>query len=246
VSTQKSVQFFRIRNFERYQHYKDRRPPWIKLYRDLWRDPAFFELSEAQRYHIISLFVLASQNDNLLKLDQKWLRHELAISRDIDIQTLVDSGFIEFVLQDASNTLSASTVLADCNHLSIVETETDIQRQIYREEKEREAPPALFPIPLEKLGEFGWCVLTEDQKEKLVAKLNGNFENYVEKFDHWVNEAPNAKVGGIKRKDRHAYESILRWYERDRENGNGTQRGNGQSNAKASRSDLSRPYIPRQ
>ena len=28
----------RIRNFDKFQHFKDRRPPWIKLYRDLLED----------------------------------------------------------------------------------------------------------------------------------------------------------------------------------------------------------------
>src|SRR5262249_13633306 len=48
-----SLRFLRIRNFERFQHYKDRRPPWIKLYRDLWGDPRFFALSEENRYMLI-------------------------------------------------------------------------------------------------------------------------------------------------------------------------------------------------
>ncbi len=197
-------QFFRIKNFEKFQHYKDRHPPWIKLYRDLWRDPAFFELTEGQRYQLISLFVLASQNDNLLKIDQKWLRHELAMTRPIELNSLVASGFIEIVAQDASNTLADSTVLAERKHLSTVETETEVQKDRDRSTETDSAH-----------GEFMRATLTPEQYEKLLGKLNGNLKAYIERFDRWVNEAPRAKAGGVMRQDRHAYESILAWYERD-------------------------------
>ena len=31
----------RIKNWNRFQHFKDRKPPWIKLYRDILDDLAF-------------------------------------------------------------------------------------------------------------------------------------------------------------------------------------------------------------
>lgn len=123
-------QFFRVANLEKFQHYRDRKPPWIKLYRDLWRDPRFFALDEVQRYHLISLFVLASQNDNLLHVDQKWLKHEMATTKPIDLKTLIDTGWVEYVEQDASKMLAASALLAGRKHLSIVETETETETPI--------------------------------------------------------------------------------------------------------------------
>ena len=38
-----------VRNWEKFQHYRDRRPVWIKLYTDLLKDPNFLELSLASR-----------------------------------------------------------------------------------------------------------------------------------------------------------------------------------------------------
>jgi len=83
---------------------------------------------------------------------------------------------------------------------------------------EGESADALPPTPL-VFGEFKRVVLTADQHAKLIATLNGSLETYMTNFDRWVNEAPEAKASGVKRKDRHAYESILSWYQRDLKEG---------------------------
>lgn len=86
--------YFRIRNFERFQHYKDRNPPWIRLYGALWRDRAFFRLPDALKAHLIGLFALAARLDNRIPDDPEWLAHELCASERIDLAALVASGFL--------------------------------------------------------------------------------------------------------------------------------------------------------
>lgn len=86
--------FFRIRNFERFQHYKDRNPPWIRLYGGLWRDRAFFRLPDAVKAHLIGLFALAARLDNRIPDDPEWLAHELCASEPIDLGALLASGFL--------------------------------------------------------------------------------------------------------------------------------------------------------
>jgi hypothetical protein len=88
------AQFFRIRNFERFQHYKDRNPPWIRLYGALWRDRAFFRLPDAVKAHLIGLFALAARLDNRIPDDPEWLAHELCASEPIDFAALLASGFL--------------------------------------------------------------------------------------------------------------------------------------------------------
>lgn len=70
-------------------------------------------------------------------------------------------------------------------------------------------------VPFGTFGEFGRAKLTVEQHAKLTAKLNGNLDAYIERFDRWVNEAPRAKANGVRREERHAYESILAWFDRD-------------------------------
>ena len=181
--------FFRIRNFEKYQHYSDRRPPWIKLYRDLWDDPRFFALDEAARYYLIGLFIIASQHENKIPDDQRWLRAQLLTSKRIPIHDFIAAGWVEWLEH------SASDVLAECYpSRARGETETEVQRQnteIYA-----------------AYGEFGHAKMTEAQHAKLKAKLDGNLEAYIDRFDRWLEENPS------KRK-RRAYLSILNWFDRD-------------------------------
>jgi hypothetical protein len=91
------------------------------------------------------------------------------------------------------------------------EQEQEQEQDIERGRESADAPPS----NLLNLGEFGMARMTQDQHAKLLAKLNGSLETYIASFDRWVHEAPNAKAGGSKRRDRHAYESILAWYDRD-------------------------------
>lgn len=88
------ARFFRIRNFERFQHYKDRNPPWIRLYGGLWRDRAFFRLPDAVKAHLIGLFALAARLDNRIPDDPEWLAHELCASEPLDFDALLASGFL--------------------------------------------------------------------------------------------------------------------------------------------------------
>ena len=52
----------RIRNWKRFQHFKDRRPPWVKLYRDLLEDPEWHELDGDAAKVLAMLWLLASED----------------------------------------------------------------------------------------------------------------------------------------------------------------------------------------
>ena len=54
----------KIKNWGRFQHFKDRRPPWIKLYRDLLDDPDWHELDAEAAKILVSLWLLASEDEN--------------------------------------------------------------------------------------------------------------------------------------------------------------------------------------
>lgn len=201
------MQFFRVRNFEKFQHYADRRPPWIKLYRDLWDDPRFFRLSDSDRYLLIGLFVLASQHENKVSSDQKWLKAQLLTSKTIPLQFLIDTGWLEDVEQAASPPLSASAASAE-RYPSRAggETETEVQRQ----NTETENPLT----PLLTFGEFRHVRLTADQHASLITRLNGHTDDYINRLDRWGEDQP-AKFA--KRKSHYA--TILTWFDRDVKDG---------------------------
>jgi|GEM_PF-4679097 hypothetical protein len=107
------TRWWRVRNFERFQHYKDRNPPWIRLYGALWRDRAFFRLPDAAKAHLIGLFSLAARLDNRIPNDPDWLAHELCASQVIDLQALAQAGFL-LPAPEPDPSCQASVALASC------------------------------------------------------------------------------------------------------------------------------------
>ncbi|WP_233218251.1 hypothetical protein, partial [Roseateles chitinivorans] len=57
--------FLSVKNFERYQHYTKRNPPWIKLYYDLLDDDDFISLSIEARHHYMTLLLIAGRKNNV-------------------------------------------------------------------------------------------------------------------------------------------------------------------------------------
>lgn len=97
------MQYLRIKNYEQYQHYKDRNPPWIKLYRSILNDYEFLQLSLPCRYAYVGCLILASETDNRIPRDPVYLGQRLGITRDnypdIDLSEhiltpLITSGFL--------------------------------------------------------------------------------------------------------------------------------------------------------
>jgi len=53
----------RIKNWTKFQHFKDRRPPWVKLYRDILDDLEWHELDPLAAKVLVMLWLIASEND---------------------------------------------------------------------------------------------------------------------------------------------------------------------------------------
>ena len=115
-------EFFRVPNLDKWQHYKDRCPPWIKLHRDILNDYEFSCLQDASKAHLISIWLLASQMDNKLPADPKWIANKINATDPVNINILIDKGFIE-IIQNDSNTL------AQCKQSALVETETETETE---------------------------------------------------------------------------------------------------------------------
>lgn len=200
----KTERFFGIRNWEKFQHYTKRNPPWIRLYKDLLRDRGYQSLSDTGRSHLVGLFLIASQHDNRIPEDQTWLRHELCTKTPIDLKALAASNWIVFESQDASKMLAEGEMLASCKQVaaescSETETETDnteVQRQI------------------RKYGEFASVELTDEQYGKLRVKLNGNLESLIARLDRYSQSNPKEF-----RKYKSHYATLLNWYDMALERG---------------------------
>lgn len=106
--------FFRVKNFERFQHYKDRSPPWIKLYNELLDDYDFGLLPDASKMHLVAIWLLASRSDNKIPYDSGWVERRINATERVDLGLLLDRGFIVVDQQLHSLARDASVALADC------------------------------------------------------------------------------------------------------------------------------------
>jgi len=96
------MKYIKIKNWEKFQHYKDRTPPWIKLHRDLLTDYDFSVLPDALKGQLSMLWILASQLDNNIPNDIKFISNKINATCDVDIGMLIDRGFI--YLSDVKST----------------------------------------------------------------------------------------------------------------------------------------------
>lgn len=105
------MQYFSVRNWDKYQHYKDRSPPWIKLHNSLLDDPDFDELNDSERYHLLAIWMLASRTNNRMKYDKKWLSRKISATSQINIEKLLKLRFIQLIQEDANCYQDASMML---------------------------------------------------------------------------------------------------------------------------------------
>lgn len=116
------MRFLRIAKLSEHQHYKDRRPPWIKLHAKILDDYRFACLQDASKAHLMLLWVLASQTDNKIPYDLVWITRKLGAQEPVDVEELILQGFIEVFEDD-------SAPLASRKQKNRPETETETEKK---------------------------------------------------------------------------------------------------------------------
>lgn len=141
---------FSVKNFERFQHYKDRAPPWIKLYNELLDDYDFGLLPDASKMHLIAIWLLASRSDNKIPYDPTWVARRINATEPVNLAALAQAGFI--VTDQPLQTMEQVAIkpLAKCLSREREEGETEKRR-----EEENTSPVAEATRPAsEKFDEF--------------------------------------------------------------------------------------------
>jgi hypothetical protein len=90
-----SPQYLRVRNWEKFQHYKDRQPPWIKLHVSLIDDYEFTVLPDQIKYQLMGIWMLAAKTDNKIPVDAKWIRDKIGVKGKLNLDVLLAAGFLE-------------------------------------------------------------------------------------------------------------------------------------------------------
>lgn len=188
-----AIQYFRVKNFQRFQHYRDRRPPWIKLYASLLSDMEFNALTEIQQLHLIKIWILASQNKNILVYDSRTIRRQLALRSRLSLEVFVKAGFLELIELsdlDASKMLQPSPTSTEGykeeNHIYGLDASKSGQASI----GESDRPSALFrqfwdiwKNRVHKVDSMKWF-LANPMSEEGFALVCKAAKNYIGQVEH--------------------------------------------------------------
>jgi hypothetical protein len=143
--------YLQIRDLDKYQHYKNRNPPWVKLHGEQLDDYEFQQLPDAVKFHALALTYLAAKTGNKIPNDAAWVAAKIGARDPLDLPALMQIGFLEAwqprlqepgpgeqlslpegsqeVLSPSPSAASgnASKMLASCKHLASTETETETE-----------------------------------------------------------------------------------------------------------------------
>ena len=202
----------RIKNWEYFQHFKDRRPPWIKLYRGILDDPDWHALDGNSAKRLIMLWLIASENEGYLP-DNRKIAFRLRISESTVPQLL--NRLEQWLIQDDINVIS--TRYQD----DTPETETEAEAETETEAEAEQRPTASKDNtkPKETFQEYVDAKLkprfpeldVEDELEKCEAYFSEQrrqVKSWKHTFRNWLEKAREIQQ---KKRAQQPSQELKRW-----------------------------------
>lgn len=160
-------QYLRVRNWEKFQHYKDRRPPWIKFHVEMLNDHQLSALPLGAQLVYDRLLLWAAVTDNNIEHDPVWLAGKINIPA-ADIQEAIENLIVAGFLQVAERKRHASKAIARRKQHADSETETETESETETNaEAERTAADFAKSRAIKKL--LG-CLDDADEGTKVVVR----------------------------------------------------------------------------
>ena len=160
------------KNWDVFQHYKDRCPPWIKLHRDLLNNRDYICLPLASKALAPLLWLLASESkDGVFDASTEELvfRLRMTESEVIDgVKPLIDKGF--FVI--------ASGVLAERKQVALPEREGETETETEKETKrEKKATVVAHPLTVDQQVWSDWLQIRKAKKLPMTETAWSQIQN---------------------------------------------------------------------
>ena len=175
---------FRIRNWAKFQHYKDRNPPWIKLHYELMSSVDWVMADDQTRLLMVVCMMIASRHDGYVPNNPDYIQKMSHINKKPDLVSLCNTGFFEH----------ASNMLATCKH--------DASKCL-RSASVSVSDSSLIPegdckggvkVSSQKYGELGNVLLTNEEHDKLKSKHKAEeLAMGIEILDAYLAQPRNAK-----------------------------------------------------
>lgn len=146
------MDYLKIKDWDSFQHYRDRRPPWIKLQTDTFQDYEFGRLQDASKLLAICIWTLASRygnaTDGIIPHDLPFIKRQCNLGdtiKESHLNELINKGF-----------LIASNPLASCYQLATPETETEAEAEAETYTKKTKAKKSEKIILPDWINENDW------------------------------------------------------------------------------------------
>lgn len=182
----------KIKDWKKFQHFKDRRPPWIKLYRDLLDDDEYYSLSPGAAKTLMLLWLLASEDETGVGMlpSVKKVAFRLRMQEKLVISHI--SELQHFLIQDDIKTISERYQVGLSETETKVELETKTETEVIAVQVMKPSPPtsdedwmnslrnkeAYQGVDLDR--ELGKCKTWCETNRKLFSRR---------RFVNWINRA---------------------------------------------------------
>lgn len=187
---------YKIKGWEKFQHYKDRNPPWIKLHYELMTSADWVMLADASKLLAVVCMMIASRNDGGVPNNPEYIKRVAYLDKLPDLKPLIRSGFL--MLADASKTEQAQAI-------DTTETEAEAEAEAEEEEKaelEKKKKVTLENLSVEHVAE--WLA-----EKRIQGKYINHDENFIlEKFKDYCKSKGKTYVDYIA-----AYRNAFAWKE---------------------------------
>ena len=171
----------KIINWTKFQHFKDSKPPWVKLYRDLLDDIEWHELDPVAAKVLTMLWLIASEDDgNIPELKILSFRLRMPLKTTKDCITKLN----HWLEQDDINVISNGYQNDSLETERETERETEIKRE---KEKETEAKTKASRLsPNWKLSDDDYNFCRSERPDLDPQKIAESFKDY------WISKPKDA------------------------------------------------------
>ena len=171
----------RIKNWTKFQHFKDRKPPWVKLYRDLLDDIDWHELDPLSSKVLCMLWLIASEDDgNIPELKTLSFRLRLPLKTTKDCLSKLN----HWLIHDDINVISKVYQHDGLETETETETETEIETEIEKETEVKTKASRLSPNW--KLSEDDYNFCRSERPDLDPQKIAESFKDY------WISKPKDA------------------------------------------------------
>ena len=96
-----SDQVLSVKDWGRFQCYKDRSPTWIKFHLAVLDDYEFSRLPDNAKAHLLLIWLLAARCDNRIPYDAAWIAQRIGVqAKNLRLEPLIEGGWL-LVRKDA-------------------------------------------------------------------------------------------------------------------------------------------------